>query len=817
MSGLLKDLRFGARMLVRTPLLSAVAILTVGLGVGATTFAFSVVYGTLLRDPPVRDAERLIALTETRPAEGVDQMGVPFHDFRDFRDQQTSFEALGAGYTGTINLAGDAGPPERFDGGFVTVGFLEMLGVPPLHGRTFRDGDGDPGAPPHLILGYDAWRNRFASDPAVVGRTVRVNGESAEIVGVMPPGFRFPFDQDVWVPLRVDPESLSRRGGIWMQVAGYLKEGVSLEAARAEVEAIARRIEAAYPEENEGIGATVLPYADAYMPEQVSMMMYMLMAMVAGVLLVACANVANVLLARASVREKEVAIRTALGASRGRVVRQLLAEAVVLGVVGGLVGLALAYGALDWFNGTLAGVDKPYWIVFDLDLPALLFTSGVALAAAVGAGTIPALRASGGSMGEILRDESRGSSSLRMGRFSSGLVVAELAVSCGLMIAAGLLVRSLEEMNRLDLGFDVDPVMTARLGLFEADYPDADARSRFYHRLLERVGSESGVEAASLTTSLPATGQSRWRVRVEGRTYATEADVPESGGVTVTAGFFETFGVGFLEGRGFRLSESEGTGEPVAVVNRSFVARHLGGGSALGRRIRIEAPGDEGAEGADAPWMRIVGVVPDVHPGVGFFGGGGQLREMVYRPQALGDARFMSLAVRTRGSPGAFAPRLREAATAVDPNLPLYWVRPMGEALDQTTFLHRIFGLLFSVFGGAALFLAAVGLYGVIDFSVSARIREMGVRIAFGAERKDVVGLVYRRVLAQLALGTGLGVGLGFLLSRPLSATLFGVEAWDPVVYGTIVVTLATTAVVAALMPAIRAVSVDPVEALRTE
>ncbi len=816
MNGLLKDLRFGARMLVRTPLLSGVAVLTVGLGVGATTFAFSVVYGTLLREPPVRDVDRLVALTETRPAEGEDQIGVPYHDYRDFLERQTSFEILRGAYTGTINLAGDAGPPERFDGGFVTVGFLEMLGIPPLHGRTFREGEDDPGAPPTLVLGYDAWRNRFAADPEVVGRTVRINGETAEIIGVMPEGFQFPFNQDLWVPYRVDPQSLSRRGGVSMQVAGYLKEGVSLDAAGSEVAAIARRIEAAYPEENEGISATVMPYSDAYMPDQVSMMMYLLMAMVAGVLLVACANVANVLLARASVREKEVAIRTALGASRGRVVRQLLAEAVVLGVVGGLVGLGFAYGALDWFSGTVAGVDKPYWITFELDGLALLFTSGVALVAAMAAGTVPALRASGGSMGVILRDESRGSSSLRMGRFSSGLVVTELAVSCGLMIAAGLLVRSLVDMNRMDMGFDVAPVMTARLGLFETDYPDAEARSRFYHQLVERMTSEPGVEAASLSSSLPATWQNRWSVEIEGETYATEADLPETGGKTVTVGYFETFGVPFLEGRGFRLSESQRGGEPVAVVNRSFVERHLGGGGAVGRRIRLEPDFDEGEEG-EAQWLRIVGVVPDLYQGVGFFGSGDQLDEMVYRPQALGDARFMSLAVRTRGSPAAFVPTLRRTVTSVDPNLPLYWVRTMRESLDQTTFLHRIFGTLFSVFGAAALFLAAVGLYGVIDYSVSARIREMGVRIAFGADRRDVLGLVYRRVLKQLAVGMGLGIALGMVLSQPMAATLVGVREWDPVVYGTIVLTLGLTAVTAALMPAIRAISVDPVEALRAE
>jgi putative ABC transport system permease protein len=638
---------------------------------------------------------------------------------------------------------------------------------------------------------------------------VLVNGEAATIIGVMPEGLRFPFNEDLWVALRVDADALPRGQGTPLVVAGYLRSGVSRRAAEAELTAIARRLETTYPEQNEGVGARMLPYTDAFMPSQISTMMVLLMAMVAGVLLVACANVANILMARAVVREKEVAIRSALGARRSRVIRQLLLEAVALGLAGGVIGFGIAWVALGIFNNALIDVEKPYWIVFRMDAPALLFTTAVTLSAAVLAGTVPALRATGGALETVLRDESRGSSSLRVGRFSTALVIGELAISCALMIGAGLLIRTLVDLNRLDLGFDPAAVMTARLGLFEQDHPDADARNRFYHRLLERIGEEPGVLAAALATGLPAASDARWPVQVDGESYARGTDVPTARGATVSPGFFETFGVRFLEGRDFRLDESRRGGERVAIVNRSFAERRLGGRDVIDRRIRI------GRDNADSAWMRIVGVVPDLHQGVGAFGGGTPLEEAIYMPLGAADPRFVSMAVRTEGPPANIAGAMRTAVTDVDPNLPLYWVRPMQAALDETTFMHRIFGTLFAIFGSAALFLAAVGLYGVIDFSVSSRLREMGLRMALGAERRDIMAMVFRRVGVQLAIGIAIGLAIGAALAVPLASTLFGVERFDPFVYGAIVGTLAMTGMLAALVPALRAVRVDPVIALR--
>lgn len=814
MDGLFRDFRHGLRMLVRTPILSAVAVLTIGLGVGAVSFAASVVWAVMFKGPPIRDLDRLMVIEE-RDREDGDQVGVPLKDFQDLRATLRSFEVLSGFYTGTVNVAGDDGPPERYSGAFVTARTLEMTGVAPLLGRTFREGEDAPGAPALVVLGYNAWRTRFGADPSVVGRTLRVNGEAAEVIGVMPEGFRFPFSQDVWVPHRVDPAPLPRRGGLPLQVMGYLAPGVTIEAAAAEAEAAGLRLAELYPEENRDVAVELKSFMGASIPTEIKMMLGILMAMVIGVLLVACANVANVLLARSIVREREVAVRSALGAGRWTVVRQLLIEAIVVGLVGGLVGTLIAHFSLMVFESTLRDLEKPYWIVFRLDGPVLAFTTLVTLLAAVGAGIWPALRASGRDAGTILRDESRGSSGLRTGRLTHTLVVAELAVSCGLMIAAGLMIHALARLNNLELGFDAERVMTARIGLFETDYPDPDARSRFYHRLLDRVQAEPGVGSAALAMQLPGSGnQERVPLEVEGERYDDPRALPRTGLTAGSDGYFETFAIPLLEGRGFERSESDRGGDPVAVVSRSFVERHLGGGSPLGRRIRLGAP--DGPDAEARQWLRIVGVADDVHPGIQEFGGGGEIEyDVVYVPLAQRDLRFMSIAVRAGGAPREAAAGIRRAVTATDPNLPIYFVFTLTEAIERNQSFHRIFGSLFVIFGTAALFLAAVGLYGVMDFSVASRTREMGVRTALGASRATVFRLVLARVARQLAIGCTLGIGLGAALAFPLASAFFGIQPWDALVYGGIVLLMALTGFAATLAPAWRAVRVDPVVALR--
>ena len=437
---------------------------------------------------------------------------------------------------------------------------------------------------------------------------------------------------------------------------------------------------------------------------------------------------------------------------------------------------------------------------------------GVTIAAALLAGTVPAIRVSGAAVGTVLRDESRGASSLRVGRLSHGLVVAELAVSCALLIGAGLANRSVMDLSRLDLGFDVAPVMTARVGLFELDYPDPVTRNQFFHELLEEVRSDPGTAAAALTSSLPGTGQSLWSFRVEGASYPLTTDVPTAGRKTVSLGYFETFGIEVEEGRDFVPSEVERDGERVVIVNRAFVDRYLGGGDPMGRRIGL---GTE--ELPSIPWTRIVGVVSNTYQGMEVFSTGEQKAEVIYRPLGLADPRSMSLVVRTHGVPEELAPQLREAVARVDPNLPLYRAQSMEAVLEEARFIHTAMGILFAVVSVVGLFLAVVGLYGVMDFSVSTRLREMGVRIAMGASRWSIIRLVLGRVYLQLGLGSALGLALGFVLGKSMSATLIEVESLDVVVSVTVIMILGLTCTAAAILPALKALRVDPVEALRAE
>jgi predicted permease len=538
-----------------------------------------------------------------------------------------------------------------------------------------------------------------------------------------------------------------------------------------------------------------------------------------GVMLIACANVANLLLARAALRARDVAVRTALGANRMRVVRQLLTETLVLGALGGVVGLVIAYFGTNVFNTAVLDIQKPYWIDMRTDVPALLFTGGITLLAAMAAGTIPALRVSGTSVGNVLRDESRGSSSLRIGRMTGALVIGELAVSCALLIAAGFMVQSIINSQTLDLGFNPQNLMTARVGLFETEYPTRDDRQQFFRELYTRLNEEGGVQSAALTTNLPSGGTGRSNFAVEGESYETDADYPVTNGTWISTGFFETMGSSIIAGREFRSAETfwssdtEGQIEPVVIVNKSFADTYLPDTDPLGKRVRL------GLGDSENPWMRVVGVVPDqyVGGGVGGIGNDQVPPEQIYYPIGQADLRFMSMVLRSEGAHDTLASQARQVVASIDPNLPIYWVYPMSQVLSDNSWAISLFGSLFTIFGAAALFLAAVGLYGVMSFSVAQRRQEMGVRMALGAESRDILRIIFRRVGVQLASGLIPGIALAYAMSGPLRFVMFGVETTDVKVYATVVVTLVATGLLATFFPANRATRVDPVTALRPD
>ena len=465
----------------------------------------------------------------------------------------------------------------------------------------------------------------------------------------------------------------------------------------------------------------------------------------------------------------------------------------------------LAYVGIEWFNASIVDVEKPYWIQIRLDAPALLFTIAITAFASLAAGAWPALRASGTKVHDILKDETRGTSSHRLGRFSAALVVGEIALSCALLVAAGMMVKSVINLQRLDLGFEPDRIFTARLGLFDADYPDDEARRRFYDAFLEGLHADPQVEAAGLTTALPANGSPTLQVAIEGVVYADERDRPEVYVANVSAGYFEALAAPVTEGRELGLQDVEGSVE-VAVVNESFARTYFGAESPVGRRIRV---------GGNPAWVSIVGVVGDLYVGAGGPFGQSDQTEQAFRPIAqVEGVRFVSVVARTRGAPGTFGATAQSIVQRLDPALPLYWVRTMDESVETATFAFGLFGSLFTTFGVAALFLAAVGLYGVMAFSVSRRTQEMGVRMAMGAEPRSILALVLAQGMKQLAVGGAIGLLLGAALVQPMTVVFFDVRPSDPTVYGAIVVTMVASGLLACVIPARRATRVSPVEAL---
>jgi putative ABC transport system permease protein len=796
-------------MLLKRPVLSLAAIVTFGLGIGLTTAVFSVVNGIFLRGLPFEGSERLMAIQVANPSLGYSRMGVEVHDLVDLREQQTVFEGLGAYDDGQVNFAPGNGPPERLYGAYFSAGVLQQLNVRPVLGRGFRDEEERPGAQPTVIIGHDLWQERFGGSRDVLGRTVRINGATRTIVGVMPAGFAFPHHQQVWLPLRIDPAASQRGRGPSYDVIGRLKDGVSIEQAQAQLATLVARIESQYPESHRGLRFAAVPYVQYVAGEAAPFFLTMFGAVV-GVLLIACANVANLLLARASVRTREIAVRTALGASRARVVTQLMAEAVVLAGAGAVLGIGLAAAGIEWFNSLFANEPKPFWMVFDLDHRVLLFALGATVISGVASSLVPALKMSKTDVAGALKDEGRGLSSRRMGKFSSALIVAEMAVSCALLVASGLMTRSIIQLAAAPMPFATKSVLTAQVRLPALEYPDTVARNAFYDRLLPKLAAIPGVEAATLSSGLPATENDERAFEVEGRAYPSADEVPRARRGVVEPGFFETFQVGVLRGRVFGREDRQGA-LPVVVLNESFVRRHFPDGDPIGRRIR------EGARDSTRQWLTVVGVVPDLHmQGIGNNERGNEVG--FYVPLAQSDLRYgAGMALRVRGDVMGRVGDVRAAVASLDPSLPVFRTMSMDVVIERETWFFRSFGGMFVVFGLAALFLAAVGLYGVMSFSVTARTHEMGVRLALGAPGGRLVWLMMRKSVGQLAIGLVIGLALAALAAGPLQIILYQVEARDPVVFGGVAATLALVGFAAAFIPARRVARVDPAVALGAE
>jgi putative ABC transport system permease protein len=800
LAGVVRDVRYGWRALRSSPGTTIMATTALALGIGLTTVMFSIIYGTLLRGLPYAGSDRITVVMRTPASNGMDE-GLPMHEFFAFRQTQKSFESFGAYLPITVNLSGD-GRPDRIQASRVTAAALSVPHVRPSLGRAFLSSDENPTGELVTILSQSLWRERYAADSGVIGRTVRINGQPATVVGVMPEGFAFPNETRLWVPLRLDPGATLWGAGPSLNGVGRLRPGITVDQANAELAAIASRITADHPRPNGDAHAVAQPFVRAVIRSQVYRLLYAMFAAVGLVFLVACTNVANLLLARATHRAKEVAVRRALGASRVAIARQFLVEALVLSTVAASLGAVVAQAGITAFRWLTVG-QLPSWTDIRLHWQVFLFIGVAALIGSLVSGLLPAVTASGGDLTDVMKDQAFGSSSRRSGRLSRGLVVFELVLSSALLVVAALVTKSVLNLRAIQPGFRTEGVMTGRVTLSGRG---ADRQAAFFQRLEAEIARLPGAVATSLSTDLPGAGWGRRSIEVAGRAYARSQDHPSVRHLAVTPGFFKAYDVAIMRGRPIATDDRVGS-NPVAVVNQRFVDENLRGSDPLGQRVNLSA------DDSVAQWVTIVGVMPPLYAA--------SLRDP-WPPEVI-TAFYQephssaSVTIRTADNPAAVAKPLRALVASLDSDLPVYALSSMRDVLAEPTWPMRVFGGLFVVFGIVALALASIGLYAVLAFSVSRREREMGIRMALGAAAGDVIRLVLVDGAVQLAIGVSIGVAMGIGLARLARAALFGVQPNDPSMIAIVIGTLAVAGFAASVVPAVRATRADPVRSLRSE
>ena len=800
-----QDLRYGVRMLLKNRSFTAVALLALALGIGANTAIFSVVNAVLLRPLPFRDPNRLIMIWENyQQRGGPEREWASPADFRDFRDQSQSFENVVALLGWGPTLTGQD-EPEDLQGAAVSHDTFTMLGVDPLLGRGFAEDEDRVGAERVVVLSHRLWQRRFNADPEIVGRSLTLHGESFTVIGVMPRGFLFPIlpDTEVWRtsgPL-IAPNSGCDRGCVILRLMARLKSGVTIESARAEMGALTQQIAERYPETNKGVGATLVPLHEQLVGD-VRPAMLVLLGAVGLVMLIACANVANLLLARAAAREKEVAIRAALGASRARLIRQHLTESLALAVIGAALGLLLAFWMVDLLV-SFAPKGTPRLDEISIDPSVLGFTCLTALLTGVAFGLAPALVTSRANFSSALKEGGRDSSGTTRGaRVRSALVVSEVALALMLLVGAGLLIRSFVNLQRVDPGFNPKDVLRVDVGLPRSRYADRNQSAAFYKQLLDRVGALPGVQSAGAVSSLPLSGGGTdSNFGIEGRPPA-EPGKPQVGWYSsVTPDYFRAMGIRLLRGREFTEADNA-TATRVVVISDAMSRRYFPDEDPIGKQLVF---GNDKRE--------IIGVISDVR----FFGLNSDTRPSMYFAHPQTPARGMSLVVRTESNPLSLAAAIRREVSALDRDLAVSSVMTMQELVGSSLAESRFTLLLLGAFAFVALLLSAIGVYGVVSYSVTQRSHEIGVRMALGAQMADVLKLVVGQGMMLVLGGVGLGLLGAFSLSRVMESLLFGVGATDVLTFVATSVILAGVAVGACFVPARRATKVDPMEALRYE
>ena len=804
---MLRELRYAVRMLVKTPAFAIIAILAIALGIGASTTSFSIVNAVLVRPfPLIQNQDRIVYLTQYFTKTADQDSGMSFPDFLEIKKHQTTMEGFGAWQDATF-IVTNGEKPERFLGANMSAETFSFLGVQPILGRRFRPEEDNLNAPPVALLGYAAWQKLFGGDASVVGKQVPINGRQVTVVGVMPKDWRFPELCDIWMPLQME-EKDNPRANYFLGAVGLLKKGVSIEKARAEMQSIAGRIAIDYPATNTGCNIRIKTWREE-MVEEAKALTLLIMGAVIFVHLIACANVANLLLARGATRTREVAIRCALGAGRGQIVRGLLAESLVLGICGSVVGLLFAVWGIDLMVKAIP-VEVPFWISFDLDWRIFTFALATGLFSSLLFGLLPALQVSKPQLVDALKEGGRsGMGGVKGQRVRNGLVVAEVALALTLLIGAGLMVRSFIAMQKADLGIDPKNTLTFRVGLPPVQYPDKQVAGRFFEQLIPNLAQISGVHAVGATTSLPATGNiGTDAVVLKGDPEPKQLqDARQAFTATITPGYIQACRITLLRGRDFTIADNKDAPR-VALIDERAARLWFPNQDPIGQQVRGYQ-----RTGEPADWATIIGVVRYVEY---VRREKNRFLPMVYTSAYQQPESFMSVTMRAADDPKGFVNVARAAVLAVNKDIPIYRIYTMDEIVAESFWENRFFGNMFAIFAGLALFLAALGLYGVMAYSVRQRTQEIGVRMALGAQARDVLRLVTGHGLRLIVIGLVIGFVCAYFLTKLMASSL-QISPHDPVSYVGVGLLLFCVGLVACYIPARSAMRLNPIEALRYE
>lgn len=805
----LQDIGYAVRILRNRIGVTSVAVIVMALGISLTASMYAIIKGVVFSTPDYEAVEEIVFVQTTIPLSQFNQ-SVRIHDYLDWRAGQTVFSEMAAYYSMSVNLSGDDVRAETYSGARISASTFDLLGRQPLIGRPFTPEQDLVPDQNEVIIAYHIWEDRYGADPGILGKTIRIDARPTTVIGVMPDGFRFPELHDMWLPLAIDMAETERRDGPGLQVLGRLSDGSTQAEAFAQFTAIASRLEQQFPETNENIVPVMELWTEAqFVDDETRGLLYTMFVGVIGVLLIACANVANLLFALTVARGKELAVRTALGAARFRVLRQLLSETLVLAAAGAVVGLVLTKFSLDLFTRVVTPLQIPPWMTFEVSPAVVMFVIGITFLSALVSGILPALQATRGDVHSILQDQSRGSSGRNVSRRSAALIVLEVSLSCALLVAAGLTTRSTLEIANADFGFDQAGILTARLLLPAATYEDSLSRRDVTDRIRTELRTIPGVTEVAITSNMPVLGTGLRFYGVLDHDYADDGEYRFGGYTRVSPTFFDLIGAEIVAGRGIEETDILES-QRVVVLDERFVEMNWPGEDALGKQVRL------GRSGSENPWHTVVGVIRtiDMLEPLQF---AADRPENMFAPLGQNPVAGLSVMLKTNGDPLTAAMPVRDIITRIDSDIPVSQVATFEQRIKDASVDDRIIGGMFMIFGVVALLLASIGLYAVMAFAVGRRTAEMGIRMALGADSASIVRLILKQGVWPLGVGIVLGLGMAVVLGQALSSFLFNVSAMDPITFVGIPLLLIAISIAALLIPANRAARIAPVVALREE